>query len=173
MTLKQYINIQQDSVVNAPTRTLITGRYAHFLREYWETFPHDDILLLNFAQLKQSPRDLMRRICRFLDIDPTFYDNYIFDIVNPTRTHRSLAFDRVQRSLIMPIRRQLQRFPRLFNIVSTVNHRTWLPLYELLNSKPIDKNEIHPEDMEFLQNYYKDEARLLYELTGVDGLIGS
>jgi hypothetical protein len=171
MTIEQYIEMQTDSMFVNTTRILRTGNYAQLLRPYWELFNHDELLLLGFSQLKHDPKALMRRICTFLEIDASYYQNYTFDQHNPTQTYRNLALDRFQSNLIMPIRRQLQRYPQVFRTVSAINYRTWLPLYQRLNSKPVDKSDIPADAINFLRDYYKDEARLLYELTGVDGLL--
>lgn len=171
LSIQDYIKMQTDNLFVNTERVLVSGRYEQLLRPYWELFNHDDILLLSFTQLKTDPMALMRRVCTFLDIDATFYHSYTFKRHNPTQTYHNLTLDRLQSKLIMPTRKQLQRFPQLFRLISAINHRTWLPFYQRLNGKPLATSDIPADALAFLRDYYKDEARLLHELTGVDGLL--
>lgn len=49
-----------------------TSRYAMQIDEYYQRFAAEDILLVNFEDLKQNPDALLKRICEFLAIDANF-----------------------------------------------------------------------------------------------------
>lgn len=49
-----------------------TSRYADQVQKYFNQFPSKDILLLDFDELKSDPSILVKRICKFLDIDASF-----------------------------------------------------------------------------------------------------
>ncbi|WP_019506525.1 sulfotransferase [Pleurocapsa sp. PCC 7319] len=49
-----------------------TSKYAMQIEEYYKRFPHESILLLNFENLKNEPLNVVRKVCRFLDIDPDY-----------------------------------------------------------------------------------------------------
>ncbi|EKU97439.1 sulfotransferase domain protein [Leptolyngbya sp. PCC 7375] len=48
------------------------SRYAKQIKEYYNRFPAESILLLDFNDLKQRPLQLLAEVCRFLEIDPDF-----------------------------------------------------------------------------------------------------
>lgn len=48
------------------------SRYACQLDEYVRFFERDDILLLNHTDLAQEPGRVLRRVCKFLCLDPDF-----------------------------------------------------------------------------------------------------
>ena len=50
-------------------RIIEATKYYKQIDEYYQRFPASDILLLDFATLKQNPTRLLREICLFLDID--------------------------------------------------------------------------------------------------------
>lgn len=47
------------------------SRYATQLKAFYEHFPVESILLLDFNDLKQQPHTLIRNVCQFLEIDLT------------------------------------------------------------------------------------------------------
>ena len=49
-----------------------TSRYAMQLDEYYKRFPAASILLLNFEDLKTEPLNVVKKVCRFLDLDPDY-----------------------------------------------------------------------------------------------------
>ena len=54
-------------------RNLIeTSRYAKQIEIYYQKFPADNILLLNFDDLKANPKNIITKVCQFLDIDPDY-----------------------------------------------------------------------------------------------------
>ena len=48
------------------------SKYALQIKEFYDRFPAEDILLLNFNDLKSNPNALLHKICCFLNIDPSF-----------------------------------------------------------------------------------------------------
>ena len=42
------------------------------LEAYYNKFPREDILILSLDELKKNPKDLLKRVCEFAEIDPTF-----------------------------------------------------------------------------------------------------
>jgi hypothetical protein len=51
---------------------LAVSEYARQLDEYARRFDRRDILLLNLSELSSSPLEVLRRVSRFLEIDPYF-----------------------------------------------------------------------------------------------------
>lgn len=51
---------------------IAVSQYAMQLDEYYKRFPADSILLVNFEDLKNEPHNLVKKVCRFLDLDPDY-----------------------------------------------------------------------------------------------------
>lgn len=49
-----------------------TSKYALQISEFYRRFPAENILLINFEDLKSNPRELLRKTCQFLEIDDDF-----------------------------------------------------------------------------------------------------
>lgn len=58
-----------EQVVDCDSEYIELSRYAKQLDVYYEMFPADDILLLNFQDLIEEPAAVIHKICSFLDID--------------------------------------------------------------------------------------------------------
>lgn len=69
----------------APQR-LATSMYARQLEPYVDRFGSEDLMVLNFEELKEDPLAMMEEAAEFLEIDPSFE----FDRVDPDR-HRTDA----------------------------------------------------------------------------------
>jgi hypothetical protein len=65
-----------------------TSRYAMQIKEYYQRFAAEDILLLNFEDLKRQPQLLLEKICIFLDIDAQ-YQFKDADIVHNSYSQKS------------------------------------------------------------------------------------
>lgn len=49
-----------------------SSKYAMQLDEYYQRFAPENILLLDFDELKQEPARLVNKVCRFLEVDSQF-----------------------------------------------------------------------------------------------------
>lgn len=49
-----------------------SSKYAMQLDEYYQRFAPENILLLDFDELKQEPAKLINKVCRFLEVDSQF-----------------------------------------------------------------------------------------------------
>ncbi|MGV2831243.1 sulfotransferase family protein [Myxosarcina sp. GI1(2024)] len=78
-----------DSTVEALDREILdTSRYSMQIAPYYQRFPSDSILLLNFSDLKQKPVTLMRKVCCFLDIDPGYEFQNLSSIYNDSNNKK-------------------------------------------------------------------------------------
>ncbi|MGB0721632.1 MAG: sulfotransferase domain-containing protein [Gammaproteobacteria bacterium] len=66
-----------------------TSRYHLQLSRFLDVFPRDDLLVLDFADLRDRPDQLLARVCSFLDIDDA-YRPTDFGVSNPTDTTEPL-----------------------------------------------------------------------------------
>lgn len=87
---------------------LEVSQYAMQIDEYYKKFSPDNILLLNFEDLKLDPSSLLRRVCLFLGIDDSFPFSNIRSVSN---TSKGKIIDSPMWSSIKPI---VQYFPWRF-----------------------------------------------------------
>jgi hypothetical protein len=54
------------------THYLRLGRYAHQIQRYTERFGAENMLVLSYRRLVDSPEERLRELCRFLKVDESF-----------------------------------------------------------------------------------------------------
>ena len=87
--------------------------YGDFLPCFVDQFGAGNVLVTYFDQLQDSPRELMRQISTFADIDSSIYDDFVFHVENKTRIHRSAALRSVSGALNASFEPLLNRLPGL------------------------------------------------------------
>lgn len=71
------------------------GRYAQYIKEYYEFFPRERVKIMFQENLKKYPVVFMTELCDFLNIDSMFYNSYTFDKVNATFTGKIKILHRI------------------------------------------------------------------------------
>lgn len=66
-------------------QSVATSKYAMQIAAYYARFPADRILLLDFTELKTDPAALLKRVCRFLEIDTSFTFKGLGTVYNVSR----------------------------------------------------------------------------------------
>ncbi len=92
-------------------RALEIGRYAHYLKKYYSLFPREHIKVMFFEDMKHDARAFMGDLCRFLKIDPEFYDDYTFGKVNATFESRVKFLHHTAKAVNEGCDGFFQRFP--------------------------------------------------------------
>lgn len=67
------------------------SKYAKQINEYYQRFPAENILLLNFQELKNDPADLLKKVCHFLEINSE-YQFQGLDAIHNNRQDRKKIF---------------------------------------------------------------------------------
>ena len=93
-------------ISEGPTRHAIeTTKYFSQLKEYYDRFPAENILLLDFNEMKADASGIMKKIARFLGLDETFYD-YSFESYNTHSAGNSRLYQRLRKvSLVQKMAR--------------------------------------------------------------------
>jgi hypothetical protein len=68
------------------------GHYHHYLKEWKKNLAQGQLSVLLMEDMMQDPRKFMKSLCEWLEIDPSFYDNFSFERHNETFTTRSGSF---------------------------------------------------------------------------------
>ena len=139
-----------------------TGFYAQYLKDYQDKFG-ESLKVVFFEDLKNDPKGLMQRICGFLGISSDFYENYEFEVRNPTI--------KVKYHLIANIYGALRQFyldyffkRKAGAFVALFLKNTITPLYRKLNYKPLKKNDDDNEKNERLRHDYAKDVYMIEEI---------
>jgi hypothetical protein len=146
-------------------RALEQGRYSFYLERYIKLFKRDQIHIVKFHALRNSPCWVMQGICRFAGINPTFYDDYEFKVLNPTTDMRSRRLQGIYRELSRRIRLHVHSHT-VFREMLRKLRDVLDPLYQGLNRVPAEQVVISPQVRSFLDDFYRDEPKALACLLG-------
>jgi hypothetical protein len=134
------------------------GRYVTYLKILYENIGHNNIKILFFDDIKESPLLTMKSVCKFLNIDNVHYNNFSFSIENKNRNYRSIWFHRIIHKIIMHSEPILNKYPAI---------REWLrEVYVFFNEKkriPQNTNLIRKETEKIIERYYTESSILLKE----------
>ena len=141
-----------DSELIAPSQ------YARQIEEYYQRFPSESILLLNFKDLKADPLNLVKKVCRFLEIDPDFEFQGLEQVHNANQ--QRIADERLWRSLrrIKPLRSAARRLSK----------QQKQRIYRLFGRKLEDNIKLSPEQRNFVLQELREDLRKLSLEYGVD-----
>ncbi len=152
---------QEDAFKSLLPKTIGVSKYAENIKEYYQRFSSESILLLQLEDLKHNPTQMMRRICQFLEID----DAYQFADLNKVHNRRnSYREDTTWRKLT-----QIKQLKSLANLVPE-SYKTGLRT--LLSQPPKDSKNVPPslteQQKELIKQELKDDLKQLSLDYGVD-----
>jgi hypothetical protein len=137
-----------------------TGKYAGYLKEFYARFPHENIKVMFFEDLKDNALKFMYELCEFLEIDKSFYKTYEFYYVNKTYTPKHSRLHSVSIKLNKMMEPYFRRHPE--------QKRQLTALYKRINQRNSGYSPM-PESMKtFLLDYYRDSNAELVGLLGVN-----
>lgn len=136
LSFEDYVNkcIAYDSGEKTPAelgieewylKVISFGRYAHFLKYYYQLFPEQQIKVMFFENLNQDVAGFMYELCQFLEISPAPFEGYDFKKINVTYEskikwlHKLAMFINAKSERVLRQRPELKQY--LVNIYKTVN----------------------------------------------------
>jgi hypothetical protein len=131
-----------------------SGQYEQFLPQALDLFG-DNLHVLSFDQLKNSPRELLTSLCNHIGLDSNYYNQYEFGVVNKTVSIRYPALAKtylgLRRVYIFIMNSPLREAAKpIRNIISTAYHRINDTAYAPING---DHQEASYNE---LYEYYKE-----------------
>jgi hypothetical protein len=88
-------------------RALEQGNYSKYLDSFYTYFKEEDIFIVQYNMLALNPRHVLEAVSSFIGIDPSFYEEYHFNIFNKSV--------KVRNPLIDSIYRRTKRVSKLIN----------------------------------------------------------
>lgn len=146
---------------------LATGRYSNYLPNYLEVFGDSEIRIFKFDTLKKRPKWIVDGICKQVDIDSSFYNNYNFAVHNPSSSVRYYPVHRLYLRIGQRFSHQnYPEHPGLQRMLVTLRRR-WERLYNPINLKQESNFAISQEIRSLLQEYYRNEQSALAKILHV------
>lgn len=140
-------------------RALEIGNYANFLPNFLECFESSDIHIVFYDDLARRPHEILVEICRFIDIDPSFFEDYAMTKANVTFSSRL----RLLHFFALIINRSFEPFFRKF---PTFKQRL-VNIYKYFNQNRQGFAPMHEVTREKLLRYYEPgNAKLRALLAG-------
>jgi hypothetical protein len=84
---------------------IVSGKYSDFIGDWLDAFGAN-LGVFFFEDLKRDNRSFIRKMCEWLAVDPSFYDNYNFVIENKTRQ----AKNKMLHKLVLRLNHKLEEF---------------------------------------------------------------
>jgi hypothetical protein len=122
------------------------GRYSGYLEEYLSHFSKDKISIVFFDDIVSDSQQVMIDLCKYLDIDPSFYSDYGFTVENRTRKYRFSALHKLTFSLNTFLEPILNRLPMV--------RRTIRSIYDALFEVKYEKEKMSPTSRKALSDFY-------------------
>ena len=144
-----------------------TGFYSDYIAEYYEHFSKDQILIYFFEDLVKAPEAYMKKVASDIGLDPQFYQDYDFANFNTTVKVRSRAMEDAYNKMREVLIHSVYKTKLGYQFVEGAK-KVIKPIYDKLNSQPLEKEPIPEAEIELLEKVYEKETRNLAELTGLE-----
>ncbi|HEX5002562.1 MAG TPA: sulfotransferase domain-containing protein [Bacteroidia bacterium] len=137
------------------------GYYDEYINPWFDTFGNQ-LKVVFFDDLVKHPRNFMKDICSWLEIDDSFYDEYAFTVRNRSLEYRNAPIQK----LAVKANKAGQAFWRSNPQIK----QRLLTLYYKFNGKPFDKNSINPIVVNFLKKHFKPHNQRLHHILSEQGI---
>jgi len=137
---------------------ITTSLYARQIEEYYQRFPADSILLLKFEDLRNNPLNLLREVCRFLDVDV----NYEFQELGTRHNANEgrIGYD--------PLWRSLRRIKQLRSVARLMPTQHKQMLHSLFGRKIEGNFKLSSEQRSFVLGELQEDLQRLSFQYGID-----
>ncbi|NES20322.1 MAG: sulfotransferase [Symploca sp. SIO3E6] len=139
-------------------RLIDTSKYAKQIREYYNRFSSNDILLLQFEDLKDNRLTLINQIIKFLNLDPYNHFQDIDNVHNMTKG--MIGYD--------PIWRSLRRIKILYSVAQLIPTNQKDNLHSIFGKKVKGDFKLSAEQKEQIMNELREDLKELKFEYGVD-----
>lgn len=165
-SFEEYIKLNmRDGFKPQHLRALEQGRYYMYLKRYLDLFGKERVFITFFEEISKNSLSIMKEICRFAEISKNYYLNYDFKNVNPTRNLKHPKIFEFYSKIRFNIKKYTHEKPLIHSVLSFLR-RGFHRLYFYLDTVETENITLSPQIKEFLNEYYREEYHLLFELIG-------
>ncbi len=135
------------------------SRYAQQLDVYYEKFNHNDFLLLDFDDLIKKPKDLLKQICQFLNINDRFRFEDLGEVYNKSKG----------RPITRPIDKLYKKHPSAKSFARIFPKSFKRFLSKILFRKKISDNfKLTEQQKQYIHDALKEDMAQLHEKYSID-----
>jgi hypothetical protein len=161
--LKKHTNIESNlykSLFDKKYEILMAGLYGEQIQTYLKLFPLNNIHIIFFEDIINNPKDVVKKLYAFLEIDPHFRPMELSKSLNKRSSVRFKNFHIKKKYFRQFIRqyivlRKILRYSGILFIMKILNK---------LNSKNNSKETIDKKSVDYLKNYYKNDLLILEKI---------
>ncbi|MFC2042752.1 sulfotransferase domain-containing protein [Chloroflexota bacterium] len=166
-SFREYVEHQFEFGEWRGSRCLITGRYSTYLPYFYELYPREDILVINFTELNQRPFQVLKRIAHNLGTQVSFYENYNFRVHNPTINIKNRKLHQIYNKVGRRFsHRNFPKNPGIRKLIK-VNRKMVDYFYLRLNRAENEAVEIPQDLLTRLEEYYLPEKEVLPHILSI------
>lgn len=137
---------------------LAPSRYASQIQNFLQVFDRDRLLLLKFEDLQSDPANVLRRVCTFLEIDPTFEFPNLSEVYNAGITKPRLWRPRLW----------LRKRPRLHRTAKAIVPKpVQKRLHDVLAGESSLRHQLTAAERREIVAYLRPELQHLWEDHGI------
>ncbi len=155
-----------EEVVKKDKEILSRGLYAEQLKRYYSTFPHENILVMIFDDLKKDSKEFLLRTERFLRLEE-YIPDAIDENVNVTGVPRYPLLNRAYAT-----GKYLARKYSMESLLNLLNRTGMARVFEMLrtrNMRPVSTRQSPDKaTVRMLKDYFRSDIEQLEELIGRD-----
>ena len=152
------IAVEESGIAIKHLRALEIGNYGRYLENFYEYFESKNIKVIFYEDLNHHPQEMLAEICEFIDVSPSFYDDFVMHRANITFSARWKYLHCFVLSLNRFFGPILWQRPTL--------KRMLVKLYKNLNQERLGYAPMQEETREKLVNYYAPGNAKLMQILG-------
>ena len=133
---------------------LNAGKYDKALRKFEDC--RIDFKVIDFRSLRQDMPSVVSSICKYFNIDNSYFENYEFHKANSTIKVKNKSLHKFGMVLNSRLEKFFRRNPKL--------KQKLLILYKLINSDAVEDKKLNEENYNLLKLYYRDTYKYCFDL---------
>ncbi|MEP7168215.1 MAG: sulfotransferase domain-containing protein, partial [Bacteroidota bacterium] len=147
-------------------RALEQGKYAQFLEHYLNLFGKQNILTTFHKDLQSDPGTFMGTVCKFLNIQKSYYNNFDFKVFNPSLNVKSVSHFNKYRMFKKKLRSYNNRLPQSYRNFIKKIFKPMDVLYLKTKTEKWTEKEIglSSYNKKILSEYYQEDHKLLEKI---------
>ena len=152
-------SVTVDDYLKQEKSALEQGFYARQLKEYFDVFEKNQILVLVYDDAKTDPEGYIKKIYTFLGVDADFKPSMLHDNINVSRVPHSVGVEKN-----MHVFAEWMRKIGLDKVVHIVRKSGLPDLVRRFNTKEERKNQKSEMDESALTQYFREDVAELSKL---------
>lgn len=162
-SLKDYINIctsieqkNENEKIEYVLNGVDDGMYNKYLSQWYSCMDSSNIKIIFFDDIEKNPRNVCENILEWLNLDANELDKIDFRIVNQSKKHKNETL----RKFSKYVNRKFEKFWRKNDKLKS----KIVSLYAMVNTKKSDNQNIFENEMQQLNDLYREDLRNLKKL---------